>query len=286
MALAERFGLVIACADSRQIYRGFDIGTAKPTAAERVRVPHVGVDICDPVERFSAHDWALAAGQWWREANESHRQTIIVGGTGFYIRALVEPMHVVPSLDPARRAALTEWLDTLDPATLALWCQRLDPARAHLGRTQRLRAIETALLTGVPLSDAFQHASRPPAMPVRYLVVDPGPVLAQRIADRVDAMIASGWPEEVERLLTLVPPDAPAWKASGYSRMRAAVQGHQSLRSAREAIVIETRQYAKRQRTWFRHQLPADAVTRIDATAADAIEQAVQWLAHEERSDV
>jgi tRNA dimethylallyltransferase len=286
LALAERHRLHVASADSRQLYRGFDIGTAKPTAAEQVRVRHYGIDICDPADRFSAHDWALAAKRWSRDAQESHHAITIVGGTGFYIRALVEPLHEVPALDPSRRAELSAWLETLDQETLRVWCARLDPARAHLGRTQRLRAIETALLTGTPLSASFAAGARPSFSSTRYLVVDPGPILAQRIADRVDAMIGSGWPDEVERLMTQVPAEAPAWKASGYGTMRAAVQGQMSLRAAREAIVIETRQYAKRQRTWFRHQLPADAVTRLDASAPDAIEQAERWWAHEERSDV
>lgn len=284
MALAERHQLLLMSADSRQIYRGFDVGTAKPTAAERERVPHRGIDICEPLARYSAHDWANDVPRWATEAHGLDRDAIVVGGTGFYVRALVEPLHEMPALDPARRAQLGAWLDALDREVLADWCRRLDPARAHLGRTQRLRAVETALLTGVPLSASFSSTSRPATALARYLVIDPGPVLAQRIADRVDAMIAGGWPEEVQQLLVQVPSDAPAWKASGYSTMRAAVQGQLSMRAAREAIVIETRQYAKRQRTWFRHQLPAESVTRIDSSASDAVEQAERWWALEARS--
>lgn len=282
MALAERYDLEILSADSRQIYRRFDIGTAKPTAEERAQVPHAGIDICEPTERYSAHQWAHDAETWAIAARDRGRASLIVGGTGFYIRALIDPFDALPTLDPARRAALGAWLDELDQASLERWCRRLDPSRAHLGRTQRLRAVETALLTGVPLSVAFEQATRtPPRYLARYLVVDPGPSLATRIADRVDAMIRGGWPEEVERLLRTVDGDAPAWKASGYGAMRDAVQGRMTMQAARDAIVIETRQYAKRQRTWFRHQLPTDAVTRLDPSAPDALAQAERWWAHD-----
>ena len=119
----------------------------------------------------------------------------------------------------------------------------------------------------------------------RYLVIDPGPVLAVRIANRVHQMIADGFVQEVERLRQTIAPDAPAWTASGYRVVRDALDaggGVRALDAAIERVIIETRQYAKRQRTWFRHQLPADQVTRIDPDAPDALERVLGWWDHEE----
>jgi tRNA dimethylallyltransferase len=275
-ALARTRGLAIVSADSRQVYRSFNVGTAKPSLDERALVPHYGVDVIDPSERYSAHRWATDAAQWIEAAHAASTPPVIVGGTGLYIRALVEPLDPVPSLDPARRAQLEPWLASLSAETLTQWCQRLDPERAHLGRTQRLRAVETVLLSGRRLSDALGHRTAP-ARPVRYLVVDPGPVLAQRIADRVRAMCEAGFLREVDELRAHVPADAPAWNACGYSVLRRSRMGELSEAEAIERVIIETRQYAKRQRTWFRNQLPAEWVTHINPTAPDALERATTW---------
>lgn len=278
--LAERYGLAIVSADSRQIYRGFDIGTAKPVAAERHRIPHFGIDVLDPTERYSAHQWSADAAGWMGQARAQGRQPLIVGGTGFYVRALVDPLDQTPELDPTRRAALASWLNTLDADALVRWCRRLDPARALLGRTQQLRAVETSLLAGTRISEwstADATGAQPRARVARYLVVDPGLVLHSRIAQRVDAMVAAGWFDEVRALSGHVSADAPAWKASGYSRIREAIGGTRSRESAVERVIIETRQYAKRQRTWYRHQLPVAQVTRVDSSAPDALAQACAW---------
>ncbi len=289
MALAEARGLAIISADSRQVYRGFDIGTAKPTAAERARVPHFGLDVLPATQRYSAHAWAQDADGWMQTARAAGTLPIIVGGTGFYVRALVAPMDAMPELDPDRRAALEAWLRTLDAADVERWCRRLDPARAHLGRTQHQRAVETALLAGVRISEAMApsadtstaaaRAERAEAKerPVRYLVVDPGPSLAERIRARVHAMVNAGWFAEVEQLMRTIPPDAPAWNASGYGMIRAAVEGTMTRDAAIERVVIETRQYAKRQRTWNRHQLDQSTVTVLDPSTPDAMSCALAW---------
>jgi tRNA dimethylallyltransferase len=293
MYLAERYNLAILSADSRQVYRRFDIGTAKPSVTDLSRVPHYGVNVADPTERYSAHRWADDANRWGSEARRSGRAPLIVGGTGFYVRALVEPLDAVPQLDEDRRAALAIWLDTLDADSVERWCRRLDPARAALGRTQRLRAIETALLTGEPISVSMTAASvtrnpagRDPAeRPARYLVVDPGPVLAGRIEARVHAMVEQGWIEEVRALTKAVPLDAPAWQASGYAVVRDVVLGTRDREEAIQRLIIETRQYAKRQRTWNRHQLPDAQVTRLDSAAPDALERARAWWESQEDQD-
>ena len=291
MHLARTRGLAIVSADSRQVYQGFDIGTAKPSRADREAIPHYGVDVVPPTVRYSAHLWAADALRWCDEAVTAGTPPLIVGGTGLYVKALVSPLDAVPTLDPDRREALAAWLGASTLDELTRWCRRLDPARAHLGRTQLLRAVETALLAGTRLSDALRSSHEAAAddvstaAPVRYLVVDPGPVLAERIAHRVHQMIADGFVQEVERLRQSIAHDAPAWSASGYRVVRDALEGPggaRALEAAIERVIIETRQYAKRQRTWFRHQLPAPQVTRIDPGATDALDQALAWWDHEE----
>ncbi len=288
MHLARTRGLAIVSADSRQVYHGFDIGTAKPSLADRQAVPHYGVDVVPPTDRYSAHRWAADAVHWCDEAETAGTPPLIVGGTGLYVKALVSPLDAVPALDPDRRHALAVWLAECPLDELTRWCRRLDPPRAHLGRTQLLRAVETALLAGTRLSEALHTGFGPDvstSASVRYLVVDPGPVLAERIAHRVHQMIADGFVQEVERLRQSIAHDAPAWSASGYRVVRDALEGAggaRALDAAIERVIIETRQYAKRQRTWFRHQLPEPQVTRIDPGAPDALDQARAWWDHEE----
>ena len=163
MRLAERVTAAIISADSRQVYRGFDLGTAKPAPDERARVPHFGVDVADPHERYSASDWAAAVPSWIAAARAGGREPLVVGGTGFYLRALFAPLFEAPPLDPARRRALETWLSERSTADLQRWCRALDPARAALGRTQLLRAIETALLTGQRISELHATRGRAPA---------------------------------------------------------------------------------------------------------------------------
>jgi tRNA dimethylallyltransferase len=272
----------ILSADSRQIYRSFDIGTAKPTHEERARVTHYGVDVAEPQERYSAARWASEAVYWTECADKSGNEAAIVGGTGLYIKALVDPLFSAPEMDPVQRADLEREIEAKPLDELRRWCEELDPARAHLGRTQLLRAIETALLSGARISDL--HAEHKAATTVEvqdervaYLVVDPGSGLESRITSRVDAMLKAGWADEVRELMRTVPPDAPAWKASGYSLIREHVEGRMDLSSARERIIIETRQYAKRQRTWFRHQLPPAAVTVVNPEDSQARAVAREW---------
>ena len=277
LRLAEQHGAAIISADSRQIYRTFDVGTAKPTREELARVPHHGVDVAEPTERYSAARWADDAEGWVANDSRANRESIVAGGTGLYLRALFAPLFAEPPLDPSARIALQSWLATLSIEELRRWCEVLDPPRAALGPTQLLRAIEVALLTGQRLSDLHAAPRRPPRFRARYLLVDPGPVLRDRIATRVDSMLNAGWPEEVERLVREVPEEAPAWNAAGYATVRRLVRGEISRMHAREQIAIETRQYAKRQRTWFRHQLGDASVTHVDPGAPGAAAIVDRW---------
>ncbi|MFN2567905.1 MAG: tRNA (adenosine(37)-N6)-dimethylallyltransferase MiaA [Gemmatimonadaceae bacterium] len=276
MWLAARYPIVVISADSRQVYRRFDIGTAKPTAADQSRVPHRGIDIAEPTQRCSAFSWSAAAAPWIAEARASGRVPLVVGGTGLYVRALYESSFDEPDLSPPRRARLERFLATFSVAELRRWCATLDPARAHLGRTQLLRAIEIALLSGQRLSVLHVTRRRAPRHAARYLVVDPGATLAERIATRARTMLEGGWVEEVLHLDATVPPDAPAWNSTGYRAVRSLVRREATESDVLHRVITATRQYAKRQRTWFRHQLPARGVTRVDPSATgweDAVER-------------
>jgi tRNA dimethylallyltransferase len=282
LELAGAHGAAIISADSRQIYRGFDIGTAKPTREERARVTHYGIDVAEAEERYSAARWAAEADEWTESAEEFDKEPIVVGGTGLYIKALVEPLFSAPELDAVRRSKLTRELESMSIGELRRWCNELDPARAQLGRTQLLRALETAILSGNRISDlhslhnAARDKSEPNVSPI-YLVVDPGASLSSRIDARVERMFQNGWIDEVEALSRKIPIDAPAWKASGYSVLRKHVEGELDLSTAKERVIIETRQYAKRQRTWFRHQLPSAAVTHLNPEDSRARAVAREW---------
>jgi len=282
LKLCETYNAAIVSADSRQIYCEFDVGTAKPTRDECARVTHYGIDVVEPDERYSAARWANEADEWIESAGEIEKDAVVVGGTGLYIKALVDPLFNAPYQDPVQRAQLERELATMSVDDLRRWCKQLDPARAHLGRTQLLRAIETALLSGSRISDL--HSRHKAAKEIEadgqrpaYLVVDPGSVLVSRIEARVDRMVRAGWADEVRELMRTVSPDASAWKASGYVVMRSHVEGALDLSSARQRVIIETRQYVKRQRTWFRNQLPAAAVTHVNPDDPHALTIAREW---------
>jgi tRNA dimethylallyltransferase len=276
--LAERHDVVIISADSRQVYRGLNVGTGKPDAAERARIPHRGLDVADPVERYSAAAWSAMAQAAIAEARAVGRVPLVVGGTGFYISALFRPLWEEPRLDPVARAAVQAGLAELSTDELRRWCRTLDPARAELGRTQLLRALEIALLTGSRLSDHHRTGARRARYTGCYLVVDPGMPLASRIATRAAAMIASGWVDEVRSLIQSVPDTAPAWNATGYRVVRQLAVGEIGEAEALERVTIETRQFAKRQRTWFRHQLDDNRAERLTPDAPGWEDTVQQWF--------
>jgi len=281
MELAERHDAWLVSADSRQIYRGFDIGTAKPTAAERKKVRHEGLDIAEPTERWSAARWAKDAAGWIASATAAGRPVVVVGGTGLWLQALVRPLVDEPKMDPGERSQLRRELTAVPTEALRERVKVLDPARAHLGRTQLLRAIEVTLLTGARLSELHLQGSSSVPRRARWLVVDPGTALAGRLDVRREQMLAQGWLAEVEALVARVPEDAPAWNACGYREIRSVVRGEVPLGEASELVRIRTRQYAKRQRTWFRNQLEdVGPVARLDPNEAHASARVDHWFTH------
>jgi tRNA dimethylallyltransferase len=266
MALAESAGASggageIVNADALQVYRGFDIGTAKPGPAERARVPHHLIDILDPSERWSAGEFARRARQAIEEIQGRGRTPIVVGGSGLYLRALFEGMSPLPPSDPEVRSELRGRLgrEGLDP--LAAELARVDPETAERlapGDTQRvLRALEVVRVSGRPLSSwiAEQPFGTQRIAVVRVGLTVPRVLLYDRIASRVARMVAEGWVNEVARLLARgLDPGLPAFQAIGYRQIVRHLEAAWSLDEAIADTVKATRRFAKRQETWFRRE--------------------------------
>ncbi|TVP57017.1 MAG: tRNA (adenosine(37)-N6)-dimethylallyltransferase MiaA [Gemmatimonadales bacterium] len=285
LPVAEALEAEIISMDSRQVYRGMDIGTAKVASRDRSRVPHFGLDLIDPRERYSAARFAREARGWMAEIRERGRLPLLVGGTGFFLKALTDPIFREPPLDEERRERLRGWLSGRSEEELAHWLRRLDPDRAELaieGGAQRVgRTLEVALLTGRPLS--WWHAHSPSAArPVRFGVVRlivPRETLYARINARAEAMFEAGLLAEVRALLEAgVPVEAPGMTGTGYREAAGVLLGELALDEAIDAVQRATRRYARRQETWFRHQLPAE-VLEIDATRplASQVERVLEW---------
>jgi tRNA dimethylallyltransferase len=267
LALAAHWPLEIISADSRQVYRRLDIGTAKPTRKERARVPHHGLDLVDPGTRYSAGHFARDAEGWLADIRGRQRMPVVVGGTGLYVRALAEGLFREPALDTARRRSLDAFTARLEPLELLRWAGRLDPGFRGGGRQRASRAIEVALLTGQPLSYWQEAARARGALEPWYIVLTvPRPVLHQRITRRAAEMVQRGLIEEVASVLAEGhAPTAPGLDGIGIREAVDYLHGRRPRAAVAEAIAVSTRQYAKRQQTWFRHQL-AGAVLTLDAT--------------------
>lgn len=272
LAIAERVRAEIVSMDSRQVYRGMDVGTDKVGMEARARVPHHGLDLVGPAERYSAGRFARDARRWIDEIRSRGALPLLVGGTGFFLKALLDPVFDEPPLEADRLEALRAWLSEQERGRLERWARALDPGRARLaaeGGPQRLsRTLEVALLTGRPLS--WWHRASParePGLPGVVVVLDlPRGEMDRRIDERVAAMVERGLVEEVRGLLAAgYGPGDPGLTGTGYREIVAYLAGEATLAEAVEEIRKNTRKYARRQVTWFRHQLPASAV-RLDAS--------------------
>jgi tRNA dimethylallyltransferase len=273
VALAALTPLTVISADARQVYRGLDIGTAKPDRETRASVPHRGLDLIDAGERYSAGRFARDAAAWIAEARAAGRQPIVVGGTGLYIRALAEGLFREPPFDPERREQLRTWSAALEGSDLVRWAGRLDPRFPGGGRQRAARAIEVALLTGRALSWWQREARASGTLHPWYIhLTVPREVLQRRLAARVDQMLAAGLVAEVRRVLAAgVSPDAAGLDGVGYREVVSMLQGQLPEPALRDAILVATRRYAKRQETWFRNQLRDGQVWTIDATETPAV---------------
>jgi tRNA dimethylallyltransferase len=281
LALSAHWPLEVVSSDSRQVYRRLDIGTAKPTAKERLRVPHHGIDLIEPGARYSAGRFAREAVAWLEDIRRRGRMPVVVGGTGLYVRALAEGLFTEPPVDPARRRALDAYTARLEPIDLVRWAGRLDPRYQGGGRQRAARVIEIALLTGRPLSWWQRSAQAQGVLEPWYIVLTaPRPVLQARIQRRAEEMVRRGLIEETAAVLSEGhAPHAPGLDGVGIREAVEYLHGKRGRDTVAEAIAISTRQYAKRQETWFRHQLAGERIT-LDATRppeALAAEIAPAW---------
>jgi tRNA dimethylallyltransferase len=281
VAVAQRIGGEVVSLDSRQLYRGMDIGTAKPTAAEQGGVPHHGFDLVDPDERFNAGRFAAFARTCIRQIGERGGVAVLAGGSGFFLRALTHPLFEEPVLDEGRKELWKQYLSELPVGTLRRWAGALDTeARGDEDRQRLARRIEIALLTGRPLG--WWHAHAPPAaaaidLPVFVLDL-PRAELYRRINARVEAMADAGLVAEVRALMERGYDERdPGMNATGYIELIPHVRGARPLDEALELVRRATRRFARRQLTWLRHQLPERTI-RVDAArpAAEVADDIVQ----------
>ena len=265
MQVASATGSSIICCDSMQLYRGLDIGTAKPTAAERAAVVHQLVDCCELPDSYSAARWAAEAREHIARENARGRLPLIVGGTGLYLKALLQGFADIPAVDDAVRQRLEGLQQQAGTAHLYAMLQDADPELAdmlNIGDSQRImRALAVYESSGTALSVWQQQAADIPQIDCPVFVLDvERELLRQRLADRYAAMIEAGWLDEVRWLSEQQLPDThPAMRAVGYRQLLDYLQAQLSLQQALADGITATRRYAKRQVTWFRHQTP-DAV--------------------------
>jgi len=260
MRVANAMGSSIICCDSMQLYRGLDIGTAKPTDAEREAVPHFMVDCCDLPGIYSAVRWAKEARVFIETENSQGRKPIIVGGTGLYLKALMQGFADIPAEKPEVRQRFEALHREAGTAALYALLQHEDPdmaLRLKAGDTQRImRALCVCESTGKPLSvwQQQEKEATPIDCPVFVLDVERD-ILRQRLADRFHAMLQAGWLDEVRWLDVQQLPDThPAMRAVGYRQLLDHLHGILSLEQAIADGITATRRYAKRQVTWFNNQ--------------------------------
>jgi len=283
LALAERYTAEIISVDSALVYRGMDIGTAKPTAQQRAAAPHHLIDIRDPAQAYSAAEFAADARRLVAEINGRGRLALLVGGTMLYFKALFDGLHAMPAADPGLRAqieaeaaergwpAMHSELALHDPVTAA----RLAPADAQ--RIQR--ALEVLRATGRPLSSF--HAIGKGAegarslRPAALFSLEPSDRawLHERIARRFDVMLASGFLDEVRTLRTRADlhPGLPSMRCVGYRQACEALDGQWPLEQMRDKGIYATRQLAKRQLTWLRGMPERRVIACDDAGAVDRL---------------
>lgn len=265
LTLAQRLQSNIISADSRQVYQEFDIGTAKPTLVERQLVPHHLIDICAPTD-------TLTLAQYQQMANgliAGASTPLLVGGTGLYIKSVVRGMKI-PMVSP--HPELRSQLQSLGQRQLYAFLSQVDPLAAqkiHPNDSVRtLRALEVFYVTGYPISQ--QQGEDPPRYPILQIGLDCDSLaLTQRIARRTDKMVKMGFVAEVETLLRKYG-SIPLLNTLGYGEIKQYLAGEISLDEAKELTILHTRQFAKRQRTWFR----ADPqIEWFNTDAPDLVEQ-------------
>ncbi|MBI1899513.1 MAG: tRNA (adenosine(37)-N6)-dimethylallyltransferase MiaA [Planctomycetia bacterium] len=289
--LARLISAEIVSMDSMALYRGMDIGTAKPTPAERAEIPHHLLDVLDPGEEFSLAQYVAAANAAAAEIHARGKQVLFVGGTPLYLKALLRGMFAGPPADWPLRSALKEQAARDGVESVHARLARVDPAaadRLHPSDLRRvIRAIEVFEKTGRPISQWQQQFDRP-ADPKKnknlvFLLNWPRAVLHKRIDERVLQMFEAGFVEEVRRLAARGPVSRTARQAVGYCEVLEHLEGKRDLAETIRRVQQRTRQFAKRQTTWFRSLAecraievqepvePVDVARRIAQTGREAI---------------
>ncbi|ERS89522.1 tRNA (adenosine(37)-N6)-dimethylallyltransferase MiaA [Halomonas sp. PBN3] len=284
IALHERLGVELISVDSAMVYRGMDIGSAKPSAEELARAPHRLIDIRDPAEPYSAADFREDALREMREISAAGRVPLLVGGTMMYLKQLLHGVANLPSADPVVRAGLEAELESRGLAALHAELGRVDPAsaaRIHPNDPQRLlRALEVFRLSGRPLSELWAE-QRPETFPWRTLSIGLAPadraVLHERIAARFRAMLAQGLVEEVAALRARGDLDAslPAMKSVGYRQVWEYLDGEVDRAGLEQRGIVATRQLAKRQLTWMRGW---EALHWVDPLVGDPLAEVLKLV--------
>jgi tRNA dimethylallyltransferase len=261
LALAERHGGEIINCDSTAVYRGFDIGTDKVPEADQRGIPHHLIDVADPTEVYTAAQFAQDAARVIREIHARSRVPIIVGGTGFYYRALTRGLFPGPGADEALRARLNRIGDAHGSECLHRMLGRVDPPSAARimprDRKRIVRALEVYVTTGRPLTAHFEDTTSPIADcdVVAMALKIPPPLTAERVARRVDQQFARGLVDEVQGLLARgVPRDARPFGGLVYRQVMEMLAGVRGEAETRALIVQENRRYARRQLIWFRKE--------------------------------
>ncbi len=280
--LARTLPVEIVSVDSAQVYRGMDIGTAKPSVAERAAVPHHLIDLRDPAEPYSAAEFVRDASEAIRAIRARGRLPLVVGGTMLYARALRTGLSDLPRADPDVRARLSARAQAHGWAALHAELARVDPATAARlppADSQRIqRALEVYELTGIPLSQ-LQGRPRPAALALHTIALLPADrsALHARIAQRFDAMLAAGFLDEVRALMARgdLDADLPSQRSVGYRQAWDHLRGRTGTEAFRQAALQATRQLAKRQMTWLRSMDDALVLDPLEAGTAAAVGAAV-----------
>ena len=273
LRLAEKIGGEIISVDSMQVYRGMDIGTSKPSPEERSRIPHHLLDVCELSESFDAARFCRLAGQAVVEIESRNHVPIFCGGTGLYYRAFLEGLGDAPPANPTLRIEL----EKLPTEALLLELEKADPATfARIDRQNRrrlIRAVEVLRLTGKPFS--IQRAiwtPTPPSGAAFFALKRTTADLQTRINHRVDRMFARGLVEETRQLLARgLDKNPTALQALGYRQVVEMLQTGRPLAETIELVKIRTRQFAKRQMTWFRRQAGMQWIELSPGTAASEV---------------
>lgn len=286
--LAERFAVDLVSVDSALVYRGMDIGTAKPDAATLARYPHKLIDIRDPADTYSAADFSRDALEVMRAATARQRIPLLVGGTGLYFRVLQQGLSPLPSADAEVRRRLTAEAQEQGWPTLHARLARHDPAAAARIRPRDAQRIQRALEVielgnGQPLSEQQRRFERPRfAFRVLKLALMPSDRahLHARIAARLDAMLEAGFLDEVRRLRGRadLAPDLPAMRAVGYRQAWDYLDGRVDAKTFHQRALAATRQLAKRQITWLRGELDARWLDAGASRTAEDVTRAVDWF--------